>query len=288
MLKCAYIVLLYNNEENISSLISSLKALNGNFRKEFIFVDDGSSDNTLAELKKEIVKLPRSTIIAQEHQGFSMCLNKALRIAHCDYVHFVYGNETLHPDSTVMLLDACAECEAEVVLGGIAHDKVLEGNLEGNYRVLKEPFSDILAGQVNRLREVGGAATLVSKSLLDKINYADSAIYSHQMSLSLRCAIHSNFGIIPEHITYSPELQVTSDKKFESYNNIRAVYNFVKENDTLAKKNISALMKFLAANVMCSRSKLKYLLLFVITKYFKTFTYKQILASYKKEYEKLF
>lgn len=288
MLRCTYIVLLYNNESNITSLVNSLKYLNGNFRKEFIFVDDGSSDNTLAELKKATVSLPRTTIITQEHQGFSSCINKGLKIAYCDYVHFVSGHEILHPDSTALLLEACAECDAEVALGAVAHDKEVEGNIKATFRCLEKPIAEILAGRVAALREVGGAGSLVSKGLLDKIEYADTDIYSHSMSLSLRCGMHSRFGLIPECITYMPEITVTSDKKFESYNNLRAIYNFIKDNQKVAKKNIAVLMKALSANSLEQTSKIKYTALSVLSKYSKTVTYKQVLASYKKEYEKLF
>lgn len=288
MLKCAYVVLLYNNEINVADLVESLKNLNGNFRKEYIFVDDGSSDNTLAELKRATIDLPRSTIITQEHQGFSLCINKALKIAHCDYVHFVSGHEILHPDATILLLDACAECDAEVALGNVSHEKILEGGLKGAYRCIHNPLKDILEGKISRIKEIGGAATLVSKALLDRIDYADSVVYSHLMSLSLRCSMHSTFTVIPECITYTPEILVVSDKKFESHNNLRAIYNFIKSNKEVAKQNIPSLAKALYLNVLDYRSKIKYLTFYMLAKSLKTVSYKQIVESYKIEYEKLF
>ena len=47
MLRCTYIVLICNHESNIPDLVDSLKKISGNFRKEFIFVDDGSVDDSL-------------------------------------------------------------------------------------------------------------------------------------------------------------------------------------------------------------------------------------------------
>ena len=38
MLRCTYIVLIHNNESNITKLVDSLKMIAGNFHKEFIFV----------------------------------------------------------------------------------------------------------------------------------------------------------------------------------------------------------------------------------------------------------
>ena len=53
MLKCSYVVIIRDNAKNIANLITSLKAIKGNFRKEFIFIDDGSSDDSLSTLKNE-------------------------------------------------------------------------------------------------------------------------------------------------------------------------------------------------------------------------------------------
>lgn len=288
MLKCTYVVLLYNNEDNIPKLVESLKNLNGDFRKEFIFVDDGSSDDTLTKLKNAIINLPRTTIITQEHQGFSVCINKALKIAHCDYVHFVSGHEILHPKSTILMLDACAQCDTDVAIGLIAHDKQVEGDITDNYKVLDDPFVAILEGSNKRYREIGGAATLVYKSLLDKIDYSDDTIYSHFMSLSLRCSLHSDFAIVSEPITYAPEITIVSDSQFNSYNNLKAIYNFIKSHEKLAKKNIPALMKALSVNCTNRSLRIKYFFLSVAAKYFKTVTYKQVIDYYKSEYEKLF
>ena len=67
MLKCTYIVLLNNNESNISLLIKSLKEISGSFRKEFIIIDDGSKDNSLELVKLAANDLPRTTIITQKN-----------------------------------------------------------------------------------------------------------------------------------------------------------------------------------------------------------------------------
>ena len=69
MLKCTYIVLLNNNENNIFQLVKSLKELNSSFRKEFIIINDGSKDNSLKLIKSATSDLPRTTIITQKNQG---------------------------------------------------------------------------------------------------------------------------------------------------------------------------------------------------------------------------
>jgi glycosyltransferase involved in cell wall biosynthesis len=66
MLRCTYIILIKDNQENIPRLINSLKKTNRNFRKEFIIIDDGSQDNSLNVIKQITNDLPRTTIITQK------------------------------------------------------------------------------------------------------------------------------------------------------------------------------------------------------------------------------
>lgn len=106
MLKCAYVVLLSNNENNIPCLIKSLQNTVGNFTKEFIIIDDGSKDNFLTAVKFAVNDLPRTTIITQQTQGPAISINKAINPANGDYIHFVEGDEILHPESTMIMIDS--------------------------------------------------------------------------------------------------------------------------------------------------------------------------------------
>jgi glycosyltransferase involved in cell wall biosynthesis len=117
MLRCTYVVLINNYEDNIVNLVNSIKELSGNFRKEFIFIDDGSTDNSLSILKSSVNDLPRTTIITQDNQGPSISINKALDLVTGDYVHFVEGDEILHPDSSVVLIDSCIKFGTQVAIG---------------------------------------------------------------------------------------------------------------------------------------------------------------------------
>jgi glycosyltransferase involved in cell wall biosynthesis len=96
MLKCTYIVLLNNNEDNIPLLIKSLKEINGPFRKEFIIIDDGSKDNSLKLVKSAAGDLSRATIITQKNQGWAISINEAINLATGNYIHFVEGDEILY------------------------------------------------------------------------------------------------------------------------------------------------------------------------------------------------
>ena len=183
MLRCTYIVLIYNNESNITKLVDSLKMIAGNFHKEFIFVDDGSTDNSLGLLKAKVNDLPRTTIITQEMEGPTVSVNKAISLATGDYIHFVEGDEVLQVNSTSLLMESCLKLGVEVAIGHVAQTISASSKSSGVWRIVQNPINEILLGKIDRVREVGRSGSVVHNKLLDRIAKADSSIYTQNMSL---------------------------------------------------------------------------------------------------------
>ena len=97
------------------------------------------------------------------------------------------------------------------------------------------------------MREVGRSGSLVHNKLLDKIAKADSSIYTQNMSLSLRCAKYSKFALLEDNVTTAVDRQNEFDKKFSSYNNLKSIYNFSKENPEIFSNLTSELLVALSA-----------------------------------------
>jgi glycosyltransferase involved in cell wall biosynthesis len=289
MLRCTYIVLIHNNESNITKLVNSLKKINGNFHKEFIFVDDGSSDNSLRLLKAEVNDIPRTTIITQETQGAAISVNKAISLVTGDYVHFVEGDEVLGASSTSMLMEACLKLGTEVALGLVSQDISTDLKTTGDsYRIIQNPIEEILSGEIKAVRNVGKSGSLVHSKLLDKIGKADIDIYTQNMSLSLRCAKYSKFALLEENVTSVADLQDTPDSKFSCYNNLKSIYNFSKENPEIFSRLTSPLLMALSRESLKKSDKINYAIKSFARKYIKSTSLDNVLALYKLELEKLF
>lgn len=292
MLRCTYVILLNNNENNIYNLIDSLKGTSGNFRKEFIIVDDGSDDSTLGLVKAAVNDLPRSTIITQENQGFAVSVNKAISLATGDYIHFVEGDELLHPLSTSVMIDSCIRFGTELVCCSVSEMKdnkirFLE-KMHLDERLIQNPIAEILLNKTPAVKNIGGSGTVVSRALLEKVDKADTSIYSQTMSLSLRCAKHSKFLFLNNVLSLKQKRNLPTESNFELYNNLQAIYRFTKDNPDICKDYKSELLLYLSQEAQTKKTKIKYYLYSIKAKYLKLASLDTILEFYKTEYEKLF
>jgi len=291
MLKCTYVILLNDNENNIPYLIKSLKNTTGTFTKEFIIIDDGSKDKSLTTVKFAVNDLPRTIIITQQPQGPAISINKAINLATGDYVHFVEGDEILHPESTMVMIDSCKKFGTEV-----ACIKVEEGEnvttfpekLSTQPRLIQAPITQIFLNKIKPLRNIGGAGSLVARNLLEKAGKADSSIYSQTMSMSLRCAKYSNFVFVNNILSLKQRRAAQLDKNFESYNNLRATYNFASNHPEICQTIIPELLQNLSLEMVSQKLKIRYYLQSIRAKYSKSLVLDQVLEFYKTEYEKLF
>jgi glycosyltransferase involved in cell wall biosynthesis len=288
MLKFTYIVLLHNNESNILDLVNSLKKVNGNFHKEYIFVDDGSTDTSLHRLKMAVNDLPRTTIITQDNQGPSISINKASNLSSGDYIHFVEGCEVLHPASTTLLLESCLNLGTQVALGMVSYNTLNEDPITSKGQLIEQPIQNILLQKSPDIGRIGKSGTLVSRDLMEKIGKADSDIYSHHMSLSLRCAKNSKFSYIPAYISYANNINNSEDKNFIAYNNLKSIYNFATYNKEFFAQLLPQLLKFLSYHIISKSDKFAYMVQALTSQYLNTSTLENVLNSYKKEIDKLF
>ena len=288
MLRCTYIVLIHNDEDNILDLVNSLKKVDGNFRKEYIFVDDGSTDESLSILKLAVNDLPRTTIITQSNQGPSVSVNKASNLATSDYIHFVEGGEVLHQESTSILLESCLNLGTQVAIGRAAAHAFNEGKIKEKGYLIEKPIESILLWKSPDICRVGQSGTLVSRDLLEKVGKADNSVHSHNMSLSLRCAKNSKFSYIPADISYIANAKSPEDKQFTAYNNLKSIYNFAKTNEEFFSKLIPELLKSLSHQMISRSDQVNYSFKSFTSRYLKTANLRNVLAAYKKEIDRLF
>lgn len=247
MITITCLVTIYNKERYIAKVIESLKAINGPYRTEFIFIDDGSTDHSLEIIREHTASLKNVLIITQKNQGPAIAINKGISVSNGDYVFFVDGDNIIDENGPTLLLNACKQLKTDVAFGARGrYDPVTNQKFAGkkaynpgqakNYdtTLITSPLPALLKDKTPYIRSIGSSGSLVKLDLLKKIGGCDENIFIQNFSLALRCAKYSNFAYVDKEISFEPlsydEQNLSSNKNYEYYNSLKALANFIENN----------------------------------------------------------
>lgn len=105
-MKISYVVTVYNKEKYLNQVIDGIIDQKFDGDSEIVFVNDGSSDNSLKiiEERKNDVKTLR--VINQENRGLIRATQAGMNAAQGDYIIFCDADDILLPDTTKLLIEA--------------------------------------------------------------------------------------------------------------------------------------------------------------------------------------
>ena len=86
-------------------VLSSIKTQIGSFEKEYIFIDDGSTDQSYKILEKETKGLKNCKIFKQVNKGSANATNQGIRMAKMKYIKFLDADDVILSNSTKLLVD---------------------------------------------------------------------------------------------------------------------------------------------------------------------------------------
>lgn len=108
------IIPVYNAEKLIDKCYQSI--ISQTFTDyEVIFVNDGSSDNSLQMLNEICDKYPNMKVISQENQGQAVARNVGIQNAKGDFVTFVDIDDYIHEDLLRKLYEKQLQTNADIV-----------------------------------------------------------------------------------------------------------------------------------------------------------------------------
>lgn len=140
-MKFSIIVPVYNTERYIMNCYKSIVA-DGFSDLEIIFINDGSTDNSL-DILQSIAKFDnRVKVISQENQGVSVARNRGLKAATGDYISFIDSDDEYQGDIFQNLNSMLLSDPVDLVIFQMTHKKM--SNLKINHleRFNKREFDD--------------------------------------------------------------------------------------------------------------------------------------------------
>lgn len=97
-MKVSVIIPVYNVEKYLESCLESIKSQTFT-DYELILINDGSTDESFAIMRRYAERDARIRIISQSNRGVSAARNLGLSVAEGDYVLFVDSDDTILPDA---------------------------------------------------------------------------------------------------------------------------------------------------------------------------------------------
>ncbi|MCI5080560.1 MAG: glycosyltransferase family 2 protein [Saprospiraceae bacterium] len=120
--KISVVVTVYNEEENIKPLIEQITNALKDFEYEIVYVDDGSSDNTLKVLKS--IEHPRLKVVEfRKNYGQSLALMAGIDHATGEYIATMDGDLQNDPSDIPTMLNLAESEGYDMVAGNRANRK---------------------------------------------------------------------------------------------------------------------------------------------------------------------
>ncbi|MGX1097209.1 glycosyltransferase family 2 protein [Amorphus sp. MBR-141] len=179
----SYLITVYNKAAALPAVWESLRTQAGAHSREFVFVDDASTDGSLAILQGFAEADDRVRVIANaDNRGPAVRLNEAARAAQGRYLHPIDGDDLLPPNATAWMLARLAETNAPLLYGRRRKEAPKRISDEAHVTVVEETLIQAAS------RPIVHIALLVERALYLAAGGCDEAVFIQDQSLALRLA----------------------------------------------------------------------------------------------------
>ena len=209
MVKVSFVCPVFNKQKYLKDVINSIKNQKGEFDKEFIFINDGSTDLSLKYLKKFSKNLKKVKIIDQSNRGPAVATQKGIESSSGDFLKLVGGDDILHPDCTSLLLNTIVKNKSVGVFSRYQlvddFNKLKFKKTEpSNLKKINSPLLDTVKSSFS-----GTSPNLYCNKTVKKSGGCNTKIFVEDFSLVLGISTFGNFCFIDNVTSFGPK----NDKK---------------------------------------------------------------------------
>jgi len=206
----SYVITVYNKRAYLPAVIAGLAAQRGDFAREFVFVNDGSTDGSEDEVARLTEGWPEVTILHQSNHGLSHATNRGMKAARHPYIKLVDADDVLMPYATQILLDGLLRHKGAVLAYGsgevytspqeaMARLEAAPGEIAASYRVDAAPLAGLLLHHVPI-----PSGCLYLTAAVRAVGFCDPEIFIQDFSLALRLATVGSFVAVDAVVALGP------------------------------------------------------------------------------------
>ena len=242
MTSISFVIPVFNKEKYLKFVLDSLKNQKGIFKREFIFIDDGSTDNSLSFLRSQTKNWKNTQIITQNNKGSAAATNVGIKLAKNKYIKFLDADDLILYDTTNSLLKIIEkEKNINLVYGlqrkvkDFSNIDLNEGINSEKISIIKDPIRSAMKNSM-----FNPSQFIVKTELCKKVGGCDERIkHSQEYSLTLRLSIYGGFLRLNQYLAILPENapgQISEKKINQIYRVSKALEFFINDNEDLKKK----------------------------------------------------
>ena len=201
----SFVLTVYNKRRFLAEVLAAIAAQEGDFEREVVVVDDGSTDGSRELLEVLGPSLPKFRLISQPNRGPSSATNRGLAVASMPLVKLLDGDDLLAPYATRHLIECMDRLGVEVMIGaGQAYRPGEPPEWPGPSatppRLLCDPLGALL-----RAIWFTPSNLLVRRDALQTSGGCDERVFVQDYTLALRLARLCRFGISDSSIVAAPD-----------------------------------------------------------------------------------
>lgn len=218
-------------------VLSSIKGQVGEFKREFIFINDGSNDGSIEYLKNTTKNWKNVKIIEQENKGPAIATQNGINQSSGDYIKLVGGDDIMAPDCTKFLLEIIKKHKS---VGVFSRYKLLDSfknidfriNSVKNLRVNLNPLYDSIRSSYS-----GTSPNLYCNKTIKKSGGCNTKIFIEDFSLVLGIARYGSFCFVDNVTSFGPKndpSRIMIGKQTQLIHDFNAaLYYFIKKNNDI-------------------------------------------------------
>ncbi len=244
MSSVSFVIPVFNKSTFLEYIIQSLRSQKGNFEKEFIFIDDGSTDDSYSKLKTLTKGLKSCKILKQDNKGSANATNVGINLAKMKYIKFLDADDVILSETTMTLINLLEKNPNIVLAYGLQRKVESLKNVDLSEKFNRDDYSIISNTLFKAMRNsmFNPSQFLARADLCKQVGGCDERIkFSQEYSLTLRLSVFGEFirlnhpiAILP----FSVPGQISEKKNNQIFRVSKALELFIEDNPALEIKSL--------------------------------------------------
>ncbi len=202
----SFVVTVYDKEPYLEATLQSILRQDGDFDREFIVIDDGSTDRSVEIAEDLVGSRPNGKVMRQANSGPARALNAAVAAAALPVIKPVDGDDMLTPDAADRLLKGLDGPRIGLVRGvarPIPHAgaplRIERHGEEPVFRIIDDPLLPAI-----RRSMAGCSEVMFRRHAFIACGGCDPSVFIQDYSLMWRLAVDNAFAVTEDIVVFAP------------------------------------------------------------------------------------